>query len=265
MKTSSGPESVRQHLNRSAIATILVGVGLLAVAWPSEAKIVYTPANITIEENSSYNLDLNNDGVTDFTISTSQTTRKCGPSQSGPYDSVAETPASGNGVAGSPPARLIEGNRIGRSKTFYGGTGTMAWVSYCDGQTHGGDNWISVKFGDITALAGYLGLMFQINGKTHYGWALLSVAKSGSEVVVTLNGYAYETTPAMAIRAGQTTDADESSALCPDPVNPENSDPGASGQQNQTQALSEGTFALGTQEVPLLRREESAGAAPENI
>ncbi len=54
MKHSSGPtnlsDSVRQRLNRFAIATILF-VGTLAL--PAEAKIVYTHVNITITGNGS--------------------------------------------------------------------------------------------------------------------------------------------------------------------------------------------------------------------
>ncbi len=50
MKTSSGRESVRQRFNGFAIATIVVGVGLLAVAWPAAAEIVYTPADIRLKK-----------------------------------------------------------------------------------------------------------------------------------------------------------------------------------------------------------------------
>jgi hypothetical protein len=71
MGTSSVANSALQHLSRFAIASIFVGVGWLALAHPALAQIVYTPTDITIGPNTSYNLDLNNDGVTDFVISTS--------------------------------------------------------------------------------------------------------------------------------------------------------------------------------------------------
>ena len=119
--TSSLLEPLRQYLNRVSVAIILVAVGLFA-AWPVDAEIVYTPADITVGENSSYNLDLNNDGVTDFIISTSQSPQRCGPNGAqAPYDTVAETPASGNTAVGSPPARLKEGGLIGPKQAFYGG------------------------------------------------------------------------------------------------------------------------------------------------
>jgi hypothetical protein len=53
MKRSSGPrktasdlsESVHQQINMYAIAAAAAGVGVLAFAQPSEAKIVYPPAH----------------------------------------------------------------------------------------------------------------------------------------------------------------------------------------------------------------------------
>ena len=82
----------------------------------------------------------------------------------------------------------------------------MAWVEFCDGGDGGGDSWIHQYQGYAKSLEGYLGLMFQINGQTHYGWALLKVKikKPKEEVFVTLLGYAYETVPGMPIDAGQT-------------------------------------------------------------
>jgi hypothetical protein len=205
-----------QHLNRFAIATIVVGIGLLAVAWPAEAQIVYTPTNITIGLNSSYNLDLNNDGVTDFIISTSQSKGFCAPYLSHSVtNTLAETPVSGNGAAGSSPTNLEKGDQIGPSQTFYGGMGTMAWFNSCfvqgvvgsysfDGT--GGDNWMGYEScGDYClipiGLKGYLGLTFQIDGETHYGWALVSV--SNKVLQIRLKGYAYETIANMPINAGQ--------------------------------------------------------------
>ena len=201
---------ISQLRSRFAIATILAGAGLLAVAWPAAAEIVYTHTNVTIAPNSSYNLDVNNDGVTDFTISTHYSTQNCG-GLPGYGESVVETPASGNGVEGSLPARLIAGDQIGPSQTFYGGGGSMAFLAWCPGQILGkwGGQWISQSgccklIGD----SGYLGLILQINGETHYGWAHLDVILSGTNPVeVGLSGYAYETIADVPINAGQTKPA----------------------------------------------------------
>jgi hypothetical protein len=53
----------------------------------------------------------------------------------------------------------------------------------------------------------YLGLRFQIKGKTHYGWARLNFP---SPQLARLTGYAYETIPNKPIIAGKTKGADDS-------------------------------------------------------
>jgi len=262
MRKSSGPKSVCQHLNRLAIATILAGVGLFALAWPAEAEVVYTKVNIHIGANSSYNLDLNNDGIIDFTISASvQYGGVCchdGGCIHYYTTSVDETPASGNGAMGSPPAALRSGDQIGPSQTFYGGTGILRSYyknpSKCQPSATG--EW-------VTHSIHYLGLALQINGETCYGWAKLKVDVNPFTASATLLGYAYENTPGMPINAGQTKGAENYSALSPDRANPEDSGLDAP-VTSPTQAVSLGTLALGTQEVLLFRRKATAGAASEN-
>jgi probable HAF family extracellular repeat protein len=202
-------------MKRYAIATVLA-VGLLALARAAEAKIVYTPANVKI--GGVYNLDLNNDGVTDLAIGSVYV--HVPPCLT--YSYIYETPASGNGAEGAPPAALNQGDQIGPTQTYYGGRGTMEYFSYfCSRQSHSGNWW------NVTNR--YLGLMFQINGETHYGWARLnfkSVPFKGD--TATLTGYAYETIARMPINAGQTSGAADYPALSPDPANPEDTGPGAS-------------------------------------
>jgi hypothetical protein len=55
--------------------------------------------------------------------------------------------------------------------------------------------------------ARYLGVVFQIEGKTHYGWMRLV---NSSQRGATLIGYAYEDIPGKSIRAGQMKDLDDS-------------------------------------------------------
>ena len=268
MRRYSGPESVRQRLNRFAIATIVVGVGLLVLARPADAEVVYTPTNITIGPNARYNLDLNNDGITDFTISSffQGDSGPCGAPLHATA-SVAERPASGNGAAGSPPSALGAGDHIGPKQSFYRGTGTlesdvMTRYEFCEIQNDYSGKWRrSLR---------YLGLALQINGETYYGWAELQImwvphfgGTPFTAFAATLTGYAYETIPGMKINAGQTTEADGSSALSPGPANRGDSGLVASAT-DPMQAVSVGTLARGAQEVPLWRRKEPAGAAPEN-
>ena len=101
----------------------------------------------------------------------------------------------------------------------------------------------------------YLGLKFTIKGKTHYGWARLTVGR-GLALPATLTGYAYETIPDKAIVAGKTNGvADDFTHLDP---GPNASTPGPIPETLQPASL--GTLALGAQGLALRRRKESAGA-----
>lgn len=186
--------SVHEHVNPFAIAIAAI-VSLLALASPSQAKVVYHSADITIAQ-GTYNLNLNSDGVTDFTI-TSESSGNC-YSPLGGYGVLFETPASGNGAILGP---LTTGDEIGPDQVFSGEKSYLA--GYISGNDHNphhprcftqwGGPWYSLK-----GTTGYLGLSFQLNGETHYGWAQLSVAG----ITATLTGYAYETIPGTAIKAG---------------------------------------------------------------
>ena len=51
------------HLNAYAIAASAAGVGMLALALPAEAKIVYTPAHRYVLLNHRLGIDLDHDNV----------------------------------------------------------------------------------------------------------------------------------------------------------------------------------------------------------
>ena len=57
-----------QKLLGYVAAASAAGVGLVALAKPSQAEVVYTPTNQLIKPFATLDLDLNNDGVTDFVI-----------------------------------------------------------------------------------------------------------------------------------------------------------------------------------------------------
>jgi len=61
-------ESTHERLNAYALAASAAGVGMLVLAHPAEAKIVYTKAHRVIGFDSNYMLDLNHDGKADFII-----------------------------------------------------------------------------------------------------------------------------------------------------------------------------------------------------
>jgi hypothetical protein len=49
-------------------AASAAGVGVIALAQPSQAKTVYTPENQTLEANQALTIDLNHDGIVDITL-----------------------------------------------------------------------------------------------------------------------------------------------------------------------------------------------------
>jgi hypothetical protein len=68
-KPSNLSESLQRYLNAYALAASAAGVGVLAVAQPAAAKIIYTPANKSCSRHGlCFKLDLNHDNIIDFRI-----------------------------------------------------------------------------------------------------------------------------------------------------------------------------------------------------
>jgi hypothetical protein len=177
-----------------------------------------------IHKNSHFGIDLNHEGIVDFTIFNS-----AGTFGSVRRNSIIAWPnqEQSNGVEGvhSETYFLFElalkpGKRIGYGRHFYQ-KGIM--VAQCVHGTHQSGppcsyrpyhtlgKWIDVK-------DRYLGLSFTIHGKSHYGWVRLSVqvSKRPFKLIATLTGYAYETVPNKGIIAGQTKGTDDSNVEQPD-------------------------------------------------
>jgi len=214
-KTPAGRRNGRQAVWRwnvkfltVSILAITASVTVLALAFPAEAEIVYTPVNIVFT-NGSYNLDVNNDGVTDFVIKATNKASSCRtPNVSA---SLWVYLASGTGVEGArDSATLDAGSLIGPDQMFRStGRSLIEDVSYgrfgvcgmtrCECETEDGErgNWLNES--------AYLGLEFQVDEETHYGWAQMTVKFDPSRLLfsATLTGYAYETIPGVPIRAGR--------------------------------------------------------------
>jgi hypothetical protein len=228
------PSSLDRKLNAYALAATAAGVGMLALTPPVEGKIIYTPKNVQISPGTTYQIDLNNDGITDVTISNSVRSS----------DALYAAPAAGNFLSdfgsdeGNYVLALKKGTRIaGRHKV--GGPAIMAQFN-CSGY------WCNVT-------KRYMGVRLQINGKPHYGWARFNVSVA-NQITATLTGYAYETIPNKPIIAGKTKGPYDMSLEGPDPAvtNPIPDIP---------QPASLGALAMGTPGLSIWRRQESAGAA----
>jgi hypothetical protein len=154
------------------------GVGMLALAQPAEGRIVYTPVHKQIGPNQTLALDLTHDGKADFILwqfsfcntDFCRSQLLVRPTGDGLGAEGHYARSSGWGWAYA----LNKGSRIGRGQPFSARYIVAAISSECLGFGF----WCDVK-------NRYLGLEFKTHGKTHYGWARLSV-KATSVITATL-------------------------------------------------------------------------------
>jgi hypothetical protein len=196
-----------ENLLSYAAAASAAGVGLLALAQPAEAKIIYTAANIPIVENAgAVQIDVNNDGVADFSFSNvaeSEVRRQARPPLGFYAHSIGVGPATGqtaNEVGAMTSfqgavcaAELPPKHRIGNGDDFKSGFLPMFFIAgdytspgtaHCPWQRNKG---------------GFLALKFVVSGQTYYGWAQISL--TGTNPVIT--GYAYENVAGISILSGE--------------------------------------------------------------
>jgi hypothetical protein len=235
-----------------ALAASAAGVGLLALSPPSEAKIIYTKTHQVIGANGIYGLDLNHDGTVDFLIQQ----RGAGGGSGTAAESLLVKEAFGNAVDGYRifASALNKGAPIGQRQHFTSDTrGSFGEVMAAAGCSHSTECWSAGGWLNVNNR--FLGLKFQIGGKTHYGWARLNVAVQNKRAITaTLTGYAYETIADKEIRAGET--ANEADALTSQPESTSSAVSDsiatvADSMSHNTQAASLGRLALGVRSVSL--------------
>jgi hypothetical protein len=242
-------DSVHQQVNMYALAATAAGVGMLALAPPAEAKIVYTRVNVTLPMNQYYALDLNHDGKTDFAFYGGTVCKGSRSSVCSAYLFVTPN-AVENEIWGqqSYASALRAGVKLGPGGRFSPRAVVMAGdrTGGSPGQWGNGGKGVTNR---------YLGLKFQIKGKTHFGWARLSVAVNRSRpfLVAKLTGYAYETVADKPIITGKTKGLDEAnSAYQPSP---------ASLKTPARKPATLGMLAMGWRGLPIWHHEDSADAA----
>ncbi len=177
------------------------------------AAVVHTPVNVTLSGNGNINLDLNHDGITDFVLHSFSQTQTCGMLGSALRGSTKITPTTGDGVVVSHSdfaAVLASGTPVSGSSLFYNARAVVTQFFFCRGHSY--------------HVAGYLGLEFQINGHTHYGWAQLSIDApynwQNAKMSTTLIGFAYETISGKVIQAGQTLESVSGAGAIPESIGP---------------------------------------------
>jgi hypothetical protein len=205
-------ESLLRQLNSYALAAGAAGVGLLALTPSADAKIVYTRSNIQIKiDGGLVGLDLNHDGINDFTFSNLFSVQRAAHAQSDAYsfsvlnvapaqsaNRVYEVQSNGRPCA----AALKIGVTIGPKSPF---EPTDSGLVMAFGSNGGGAScpWRPV-------MQAYLGLKFDIKGKSHFGWARIKrISTNGGGFPAVITGYAYETIPNKPIVSGRTKGVDD--------------------------------------------------------
>ncbi|MBZ5706301.1 MAG: hypothetical protein LAN63_13200 [Acidobacteriia bacterium] len=214
------PGDTDKRLRAYALAASAAGVGLLALAPPAYAEIIYTPTHIKLT-NGRLVVDLTNSGTENFLL-TDTTESHSGYAYTRELEINGSSNASVIGGDHKGVTVLHAGSVIGSSRSFQkvsGGEGLLAGASVSGygfySRVYG--NWANVR-------RSYMGLKFIINGEVHYGWAELSVLDRidkhhGLNVGALLLGYAYETTPNLPIKAGQ-TNGGEAGTVSPNGFHP---------------------------------------------
>jgi len=251
--------TLENFLRVYASTAVAAGVGLLALAPTAQGKVVSTPAHETILPGSTLKLDLNGDGVVDFTIRNAFI-------QSLPRARSAGSQFASSGYVAVQPSHVSNLEVEARSTSFLlhfaqafpagAVIGTISQIggyrqsmAYCHGS--GGSN--RVKAGPwFHAKNRYLGLRFVIDGQPHFGWARLTVKipeNGGCAFEALLSGYAYETLVDKPITTGKAVVGLGTSSGSRDVRSPRES------------GANLGLLALGAPGLPVWRKEEEVGSS----
>ncbi len=167
----------------SALACSVVAIGNAA-----NAQIVYTDITPdytgTSAATSIYQLNLNNDALTDFLIGTAQS--------SGGARVAANAVTTGR-IGGSSSCLALNANAPINNTAITSWSSSATLASWGTTGVYG--NW-----GNVTNK--YLPLKIVIAGQDRFGWARLDVSGSASSASFTIKDYAYDST-ATSINAGQ--------------------------------------------------------------
>lgn len=187
------------RLNMYALAATTAGVSAIALVPCSAAQVVFTPVDITIGANQQYGIDLNGDGITDFTVFNQS---NFGWSD---YVGIMENRTQNNRVVGVVPssgycdiAPFGRGVKIGPTDRFCeaGAIYPLANAQQTNSHYRYFFHWTDVK-------DQYLGFAFRTATGINFGWARMSIHAKGLMITTRITGYAYESTPNTPIRAGQ--------------------------------------------------------------
>ena len=201
-------ETLTEKLNWYVVAATAAGVGTLAATTPSaEARVVYTPANIRVDQVLLFPDPLLFALNTHPTLQILRDSDCCGSQLI--VSEIWPRYGSGVGIVGTGTtyaAALPKGVKVGpRDRFFIGGLMAEHYCSSSSGKSSCATRgpWAN---GGKGVKNRYLGVKFTFGGQTRYGWARLTVYMPGIDAWLT--GYAYETVPNKPIITGKTKGPD---------------------------------------------------------
>jgi hypothetical protein len=186
---------------------------------PASSNIIYTdlnPDSSILLATDSFNLDVNNDGITDFTFNKYLSSTECRSAVQEKFAfniHLSIKPATANNAIMASASNLAlaldadSGTIIGPDSLWATTSEILlegAAISSCTLVTGHAGYWLNVS-------DKYLGLKFNAGNKTYYGWARLSSSysvSSASHLIVggqlIIKDFAYNSVPDQLILAGQT-------------------------------------------------------------
>lgn len=215
-------------LNKKLVAYVAAataaGVAILAVP-DAAAEIRYTPVHVLVASGAAYWIDFNHDGMRDFGLRRrpiySGSLLQAIPGDTGVNEVVLAASGRSDSAAALMAGAAIGPNQKFASRTSYAYSGfAMAQVGSAVSGTFFRGPWKD-------QINKYLGVKFFVNGEFHYGWVRMTVTHDLKLTAVT--GFAYETEPNKAIRAGNESGSNDESAGRPLPSGSEIFEPATLG------------------------------------
>ena len=196
----------KQLLKKFSTFIIPIISGAMLFSASANAQIVYTDVNpdstITFLGSSgikSYNVDLNNDGISDYSISSVRNGNICQHGGMVYRSQVSVSAFNTNAVVAvtstTYPLAMNFNNVIssGLSLSASGLVYSTYWGNCGTGSLNLWPN----------SVDRYLGLKLTVGANTYYGWARMLVV-FGTQPTFTIKDYAYNSVPNQPIRAGET-------------------------------------------------------------
>ena len=201
MKTTKNLNFTKKMLSYSLTSALVVAGG-----QDINGEIAYYDIeDETVGSNGSYEVDINNDGTPDFTISQNHSeSTSTYSSYSNLFDSVRiDGSQSQNKIlksSSSSYAQLMNTGDVVGLSTTYSSYNTQEFINNVQLGYYAYSYGSSYTYGSWEGEEGYLGVKFDINGNNHYGWIRLEVFSYYSGF--TVRDFAYETIPDYEIETG---------------------------------------------------------------